>query len=63
MRQASESDSGVRVHVKAPGKADIEVPVNRKLAMEIKTKQVKGKSITMKYTDGTIDKGPLKTEK
>ena len=49
--------------MKAPGKADIEVPVNRKLAMEIKTKQVKGKSITMKYTDGTIDKGPLKTEK
>ena len=51
------------VHVKASGKADIEVLDNRKLAMEIREKQVKGKSITMKYTDGTIDKGPLKTEK
>lgn len=51
------------VHVKASGRADIEVLDTRKLAMEIKAKQVKGKSITMKYTDGTIDKGPLKTEK
>lgn len=51
------------VHVKESGKADIEVLDNRKLAMEIKEKQVKGKSITVTYTDGTIDKGPLKTEK
>lgn len=51
------------VHVKASGRADIEVLDNRKLAMEIREKQVKGKSITVTYTDGTIDKGPLKTEK
>ena len=51
------------VHVKASGRADIEVLDNRKLAMEIREKQVKGKSITMKYMDGTIDKGPLKTER
>lgn len=51
------------VHVKASGRADIEVLDSRKLSMEIKTKQVRGKSITVKYTDGTIDKGPLKTEK
>ena len=51
------------VHVKASGRADIEVLDNRKLAMEIREKQVKGKSITVKYTDGAIDKGPLKTEK
>ncbi len=51
------------VHVKASGKADIEVLDNRKLAMEIREKQVKGKSITVTYTDGTIDKGSLKTEK
>ena len=48
------------VHVKASGKVDIEVLDNRKLAMEIKANQVKGKSITVKYMDGTIDKGPLK---
>ncbi len=51
------------VHVKASGKADIAVLDSRKLSMEIKEKQVKGKSITVKYMDGTIDKGPLKTEK
>ncbi len=51
------------VHVKASGKADIAVLDSRKLSMEIKEKQVKGKSITVTYTDGTIDKGPLKTEK
>lgn len=51
------------VHVKASGRADIEVLDNRKLSAEIKEKQVKGKSITVTYTDGTIDKGPLKTEK
>jgi len=51
------------VHVKASGKVDIEVLDNRKLAMEIKANQVKGKSITVTYTDGTKDKGPLKTEK
>lgn len=50
------------VHVKESGKADIEVLDSRKLSMEIKAKQVKGKSITVKYKDGTIDKGPLKTE-
>ncbi len=50
-------------HVKASGRADIEVLDNRKLSAEIKEKQVKGKSITVTYTDGTIDKGPLKTEK
>lgn len=51
------------VHVKASGRADIEVLDNRKLSAEIKEKQVKGKSITVKYKDGTIDKGPLKTKK
>ena len=51
------------VHVKASGRADIEVLDSRKLSMEIKEKQVKGKAITVTYTDGTIDKGPLKTEK
>ena len=51
------------VHVKTSGRADIEVLDNRKLSAEIKEKQVKGKSITVTYTDGTIDKGPLKTEK
>lgn len=51
------------VHVKASGRADIEVLDNRKLSAGIKEKQVKGKSITVTYTDGTIDKGPLKTEK
>ena len=51
------------VHVKASGRADIEVLDNRKLSAEIKEKQVKGKSIAVTYTDGTIDKGPLKTEK
>lgn len=51
------------VHVKTSGRADIEVLDNRKLATEIKEKQVKGKAITVTYTDGTIDKGPLKTEK
>ena len=51
------------VHVKASGRADIAVLDSRKLSMEIKEKQVKGKSITVKYKDGTVDKGPLKTEK
>lgn len=51
------------VHVKASGRADIIVLDNKKLAMEIKEKQVKGKTITVRYTDGTVDKGPLKTEK
>ena len=51
------------VHVKASGRADIEVLDSRKLSMEIKEKQVKGKSITVRYKDGAIDKGPLKTEK
>lgn len=51
------------VHVKASGKADIAVLDSRKLSMEIKEKQVNGKSITVKYTDGTIDKGSLKTER
>lgn len=51
------------VHVKESGRADIEVLDSRKLSMEIKEKQVKGKSITVKYKDGTTDKGPLKTEK
>ncbi len=51
------------VHVKASGRADIEVLDNRKLSAEIKEKQVKGKSITVKYKDGTIDRGSLKTEK
>ena len=51
------------VHVKESGRADIEVLDSRKLSMEIKAKQVKGKSITVKYKDGTTDKGPLKTEK
>lgn len=51
------------VHVKASGRADIAVLNNRKLSVEIKEKQVKGKSITVKYWDGTVDRGPLKTEK
>ncbi len=51
------------VHVKASGKTDIAVLDSRKLSMEIREKQVKGKSITVTYTDGTIDKGSLKTEK
>lgn len=51
------------VHVKRSGRADIAVLDNRKLSMEIKAKQVKGKSITVKYKDGIVDKGPLKTEK
>lgn len=51
------------IHVKASGRADIAVLDNRRLAMEIKEKQVKGKSITVRYKDGTVDKGPLKTEK
>ena len=51
------------VHVRASGRADIAVLNNRKLSTEIKEKQVKGKSITVKYWDGTVDKGPLKTEK
>ncbi len=59
----SDMPVSLAVHVKASGKADIEVLDSRKLAMEIKAKQVKGKSITVTYADGTIDKGPLKTEK
>ena len=51
------------VHVKASGRADITVLDNKRLAMEIKEKQVKGKSIIVKYWDGTVDRGPLKTEK
>lgn len=51
------------IHVKASGRADITVLDNKRLAMEIKEKQVKGKSITVRYKGGTIDKGPLKTEK
>ena len=51
------------VHVKASGRADITVLDNRRLSMEIKEKQVKGKSITVRYKDGMVDKGPLKTEK
>ena len=50
-------------HVKASGRADIEVLDNRRLSMEVKEKQLKGKSITVKYKDGKTDKGPLKTEK
>lgn len=50
-------------HVKASGRADIEVLDNRRLSMEVKGKQLKGKSITVKYKDGKTDKGPLKTEK
>ena len=51
------------VHVKASGRADITVLDNKRLAMEIKEKQMKGKSITVRYKDGMVDKGPLKTEK
>ena len=51
------------VHVKASGRADIAVLDNRKLSTEIKEKQLKGKSITVKYWDGTVDRSPLKTEK
>ena len=51
------------VHVKASGKADICILDNRRLAVEIKAKQVKGKSITVRYKDGAADKGALKTEK
>lgn len=51
------------VHVKESGRADIEVLDSRKLFMEIKEKRVNGKSITVKYKDGTTDKGPLKTER
>ena len=51
------------VYVKRSGRADIAVLDNWKLSMEIKAKQVKGKSITVKYKDGIVDKGPLKTEK
>lgn len=51
------------VHVKASGRADITVLDNKRLAMEIKEKQVRGKSITVRYKDGTVDKGALKTEK
>ena len=51
------------VHVKASGRADITVLDNRRLSMEIKEKQVKGKSITVRYKDRTVDKGALKTEK
>ena len=51
------------VHVKTSGRADITVLDNRKLSVEIKEKQVKGKSITVKYWDGTVDKDPLRTEK
>ena len=51
------------VHVKASGRADITVLDNKRLAMEIKEKHVKGKSITVKYYDGTVDVGALKTEK
>ncbi len=51
------------VDVKASGMADITVLDNKRLAMEIKEKQVKGKSITVRYKDGSVDKGPLKTER
>ncbi|MBD5462688.1 MAG: hypothetical protein HDR24_06455 [Lachnospiraceae bacterium] len=51
------------VHVKASGRADITVLDNKRLSMEIKEKQVKGKSITVRYKDGTSDKGALETEK
>lgn len=51
------------VHVKASGRADITVLDNKRLAMEIKEKQTRGKSITVKYYDGTVDVGALKTEK
>ncbi|MBD5524242.1 MAG: hypothetical protein HDR04_07465 [Lachnospiraceae bacterium] len=51
------------VHVKASGRADITVLDNKRLAMEIKEKQTRGKSITVKYCDGTVDVGALKTEK
>ncbi len=59
----SDMPVSLAVHVKESGRADIEVLDSRKLSMEIKAKQVKGKSITVKYKDGTTDKGPLKTEK
>lgn len=51
------------VHVKASGRADITILDNKRLTMEIKEKQVKGKSIIVEYWDGTVDRGPLKTEK
>lgn len=51
------------VHVKESGRADITVLDNKRLAMEIKEKQVKGKSITVRYKDGMTDKGALETEK
>ncbi|MCM1127058.1 MAG: hypothetical protein NC429_11375 [Lachnospiraceae bacterium] len=51
------------VHVKTSGRADITILDNRRLATEIKEKQVKGKYITVRYEDGTIEKGALKTEK
>ena len=49
------------VHVKPSGRADISILDNKRLAIEIKEKQVKGKSITVRYKDGTVDKGALKT--
>lgn len=51
------------VHVKPSGRADITVLDNKRLSIEIKEKQVKGKSITVRYKDGTVDKGALKTER
>ena len=51
------------VHVKASGRADICILDNKRLSMEIKAKQVKGKSITVRYKDGMTDKGALETER
>ncbi len=51
------------VHVKVSGRADITVLDNKRLVMEIKAKQVKGKSITVRYKDGMADKGALETER
>lgn len=59
----SDMPVSYEVHVKTAGRADIAVLDNRRLAMEIKEKQIKGKAITVRYKDGTVDKGPLKTEK
>ena len=59
----SDMSVSYAVHVKASGRADMAVLDNRRLSMEIKEKQVKGKSILVLYWDGTVDRSPLKTEK
>lgn len=59
----SDTRISFSVHIKdRPGKADITILDNRRLSKEIVKKQVKGKSLTIRYRSGKSQSSRLSTE-